>query len=125
MEHVIGIGGIFFKAADPNGLKAWYRDHLGVEVHPHKGVIFRAADDPGGKTVWAPFASDTTYFQPSNATFMINYRVRDMAAMLAQLAAAGVKLEGGPDPSDYGTFAWLLDPEGNKIELWQPPEPKP
>ena len=143
MERVTGIGGIFFKAEDPAALVEWYRRHLGVEPEPFGGVIFRWYERPEagqaavvpstdrsseapaplreGTTVWSAFPKDTGHFAPSAAPFMINYRVRDLDAMLAQLREAGVPLVGEPESSEYGSFAWLQDPEGNKIELWQPP----
>ncbi len=121
MEHVIGIGGIFFKARDPEALKAWYREHLGVPVDANGYVTFATKDDPGPSTLWAPFAADTTYFGPSTSQFMLNFRVADLDAMLAQLRAAGAKVDDKVDESAEGRFGWFVDPEGNKVELWQPP----
>jgi predicted enzyme related to lactoylglutathione lyase len=120
MERVTGIGGIFFKAKDPDKLKAWYRDHLGVPIEEHGSVMFQAKDDPGPGTVWATFAQDTKYFEPTAASFMINYRVKDLRAMLAQLKAAGATVEDKVQDEGYGKFGWATDPEGNRFELWEP-----
>lgn len=119
-ERVIGVGGIFFKAKDPERLKAWYREQLGFPVDEHGFVVFSGKDDPGGSLVWSPFAQDTKYFAPSTAPFMINFRVRDLDAMLAQLRAAGVTVDDKIQDEPYGRFGWIMDPEGNRIELWQP-----
>jgi len=124
MERVTGIGGVFFKSEDPKKLQAWYVEHLGV---PDEGgyVAFRwmEKDRPGeeGMTVWSTFPKDTKHYQPSSAPFMINYRVRDLDAMLVQLRAAGVETVGEPESGPYGRFAWVMDPDGNKVELWEPP----
>lgn len=124
-ERVTGIGGVFLKARDPKALSVWYRDKLGVGVR--EGATFapflwREREDSSriGTTVWSLFRSDTTYFAPSEATCMVNYRVRNLEAMLAQLGAAGVRVEGKLVEDFNGKFAWVLDPEGNKIELWEP-----
>ncbi len=126
MKRVTGIGGIFFKAQDPKALAAWYQQHLGIDVQPWGGAAFRwsGPDNPQGvgSTVWSPFAADTAYFAPSTAPFMVNYRVADLHALLAQLRAEGVQVEDKVDESEYGKFGWVIDPEGNKLELWQPPE---
>ncbi|HET9955552.1 MAG TPA: VOC family protein [Polyangiaceae bacterium] len=120
MERVIGIGGIFFKSRDPKALSAWYRDHLGVPLDEHGMVTFPTEGDPGPCTLWQPFPQDTKYFAPSQSTFMLNFRVKDLRAMLAQLKAAGVSVEEKVQEESYGKFGWLMDPEGNRIELWQP-----
>lgn len=120
MERVTGIGGIFFKARDPDRLKAWYRDHLGVPLDEHGFVTFETKDDPGPSTVWQPFPLDTSYFAPSESSFMLNFRVRDLHAMLAQLRAAGARVDEKVQEESYGKFGWVLDPEGNRIELWEP-----
>ena len=125
MNRVTGIGGIFFKATDPKALAAWYQRHLGIDVQDWGGAAFRwqTAGNPNGvgTTIWSPFAADTTYFAPSTATFMINYRVEDLHALLDILRAEGVRVEEKVEESEYGKFGWVIDPEGNKIELWQPP----
>jgi predicted enzyme related to lactoylglutathione lyase len=118
MQRVRGIGGIFFKAKDPAALTAWYRDRLGVPLEDWGGAVFIA---DGGKTVWNAFKADSTYFAPSTAGFMVNFRVDDLVAMLAQLREAGEQVVGDMDESEFGKFGWVLDPEGNKVELWQPP----
>ena len=122
MEHVLGIGGIFLKARDPQALATWYRDNLGVLIDANQTYgMFAAAtdDDAPAQTVWSAFPMDTTYFAPSTASFMVNYRVADLDKMLAQLRAAGAQVEDRIDDSDFGRFGWALDPEGNRIELWQ------
>ena len=129
MQKVKGIGGIFFKTRDPKALGAWYRDQLGVPVEEWGGASF-GWHPPGeperrANTIWSPFAADTPYFAPSDASFMVNYRVEDLDAMLAQLAASGIDPVGGIEESESGRFAWVLDPEGNKVELWQPPDEGP
>jgi catechol 2,3-dioxygenase-like lactoylglutathione lyase family enzyme len=124
MERVTGIGGIFIRANDPKGLVEWYRDHLGVEPEWETGVCFRwGGDAPAreGMTVWSTFPDDTPYFGPGAQTFMVNYRVGDLDAMLAQLRAAGVPVDEKVDESEFGKFGWATDPEGNRFELWQPP----
>ena len=119
MEHVLGIGGVFFKARDPKALAAWYREHLGVpaEAGQTHGVFTAAAGD---RAVWAVFPADTTYFGPSPASLMVNFRVRNLDAMLAQLRAAGAQVEERVEEYDYGRFGWAADPEGNRFELWEP-----
>lgn len=125
MKRVTGIGGVFFKAKDPKALGEWYRDHLGFDVEPWGGVAFRWAspDNPTGTgtTIWTPFKADTTYFAPSHASFMINLRVHDLHALLAQLRTEGCEVDQKVDESEYGKFGWVMDPEGNRIELWEPP----
>ncbi len=126
MKRVTGIGGIFFKARDPAALGAWYRKHLGLAVEDWGGVAFRWAgeDNPSGtgRTIWSPFAADSSYFAPSEAGFMVNFRVHDLHDLLTALREEGCEVTGEPQESEYGKFGWVIDPEGNKIELWQPPE---
>ena len=120
MERVIGVGGIFFKARDPQALAAWYRDHLGVPIETNQSHGAFVSGSAGEATVWSLFPSDTGYFAPSAASFMVNYRVRDLEAMLSQLRAAGAQVEERIQEYEYGRFGWANDPEGNRIELWQP-----
>jgi len=123
MAKITGIGGIFFKARDPGALSAWYRDVLGLKIEEWNGAMLRT-NVPGHPphVVWCPFAADTDYFAPSAQPFMINYGVDDLAAFLADLEAKGVTVLDRKDEV-YGRFAWIMDPQGNKIELWQPKEP--
>jgi predicted enzyme related to lactoylglutathione lyase len=129
MKRVIGIGGIFFQARDPEKLAAWYKQHLGIEVEDWGGAVFRegAGADLKPKRQaninWSPFEEATEYFKPSEKPFMINYRVQDLDALLAQLRKEGVAIDPKPpEKSEFGYFAWVMDPEGNRIELWEPPE---
>jgi predicted enzyme related to lactoylglutathione lyase len=119
MEHVLGVGGVFFKARDPQALAAWYREHLGVPVETGQtyATLKSAANET---TVWATFPTDTQYFGAPTATFMVNFRVRNLDAMLEQLRAAGAQVEPRIEDYDYGRFGWATDPEGNRIELWEP-----
>ena len=122
MKRVTGIGGVFLSAKDPAALRAWYRNHLGIDVQDWGGTAFRWADDAGAKgtTVWS--IGDGAYFAPSNAPFMVNYRVADLHALLAALRQEGCNVLEKVDDSEFGKFGWVMDPEGNKIQLWQPPE---
>lgn len=126
MKRVTGIGGIFIKAKDPVALRAWYQTHLGIQIDEWGGTAFqwRNDDNPSGTgmTVWSIFDATSTYFAPSAAPFMVNYRVEDLHAVLAALRAEGCAVDEKVDESEYGKFGWVVDPEGNKIELWQPPE---
>ena len=126
MKRVTGIGGIFFKSADPKALGAWYKTHLGLDVEEWGGAALRwkGQHNPEGvgTTIWSPFAADTSYFAPGSAPFMINYRVEDLHALLAALRAEGVQVEDKVEESEYGIFGWVIDPDGNKLELWQPPQ---
>ena len=125
MKRVTGIGGIFFKSPDPQALAEWYRLHLGFDVSPWGGASFSWAtpDNPGGTgaTLWTPFKADTSYFAPSAAPFMINLRVANLHALLAALREEGCDVVGEPQDSEYGKFGWVMDPDGNKVELWEPP----
>ena len=126
--RVAGIGGVFFKARDPVALAAWYREHLGVPVAPGGTHALFAADpdrDDATGTVWSPFPADTAYFGSGPASWMINYLVSDLDAMLAQLRAAGVWVSDEVQDSEYGRFGWAADPEGTRFELWQPPTDVP
>ena len=118
MTGVTGIGGVFFKAEDPKALLAWYAEHLGVPVDAEGYVVFRWAEE--GTTTWAPFPADTKYFGEAGARFMINYRVEDLDATLTRLREEGVEVDAETAEHEYGRFGWAHDPEGNRIELWQP-----
>ncbi len=123
MKRVTGIGGVFFKAKDPKAMYAWYEKHLGLKSG-HGFVDFAWKDSETGEeahTYWTLFKSDTKYLDPSTSPFMINYRVADMDAVVSALESEGVKILGRQD-DEYGRFAWIMDPEGNKIELWAPPK---
>src|SRR5271163_4191970 len=118
MERAV-LGGIFFRAKDPKGLAAWYRDNLGIALEAgqtYASFLSAAADE---MTVWATFPADTEYFG-TPSPFMVNYRVQDLDAMLAQLREAGAKVDDKVEDYDYGRFGWATDPEGNRFELWQP-----
>lgn len=125
MKRVTGIGGIFFQARDPVALRAWYQSHLGIDVLEWGGAAFRWTDNDGrptaGTTVWniAEATSDT--FAPGASAFMINYRVADLHALLQALREEGCNVLDKTDDAEYGKFGWVIDPEGNKVELWQPP----
>jgi len=125
MTRVTGIGGIFFKARDPAALRAWYRTHLGIDVQEWGGFAFRwndaALPDREGVTVWSVFPAESRYFDPSVAPFMVNYRVADLVRVLADLRAEGCVVDDRTDESEHGRFGWVMDPEGNRLELWEPP----
>jgi catechol 2,3-dioxygenase-like lactoylglutathione lyase family enzyme len=152
MKRVSGIGGIFFKSDDPKKLYEWYETHLGIQCSPDgSGAMFEwreIDDDAGGKkpaaangdpatggtpekapantgmTIWSIFPRSSKYFDPSRSSFMINYRVDDLDALLAALKEEGVEIDPHREDFDYGRFAWIMDPEGNRIELWEPPKNK-
>ncbi|TFW34988.1 VOC family protein [Massilia horti] len=125
MKRVTGIGGIFFHAKDPVALRAWYKRHLGIDVQEWGGTAFTWTDDTGnptgGTTVWSIFGGDSNHFAPSTSSFMVNYRVEDLTSLLEALRNEGCHVLEKTDDSEYGKFGWVIDPEGNKIELWQPP----
>ena len=127
MARVTGIGGVFLKAKDPKALAAWYAQHMNLNLSDYGGITFLWSDEvPAGtgKTAWSLFPADTKYFGPGGQTAMVNYRVDDLDGLLAKMKASGVTIDPKPDDSEYGQFAWIVDPEGNRVELWQPPEPK-
>ncbi len=125
MAKVTGIGGVFFRSGDPKGLTGWYTEHLGLPapVDGSVAIPWRHAEDPAreGMTVWAPFPAATGYFGPGGQAFMINYIVDDLDGMLASLRGAGVAVDDRIEEHEYGRFGWATDPEGNRIELWEPP----
>jgi predicted enzyme related to lactoylglutathione lyase len=125
MRRVTGIGGIFFKARDAVALRTWYQRHLGIDVQEWGGAAFTWTDAEGkpvpGATIWTISAAEGDYYAPSSAPFMINYRVEDLQALVAALKAEGCEVLDKVEESEYGKFAWVIDPEGNKVELWQPP----
>ncbi len=125
MKRVTGIGGIFFNSPDPVALRAWYRDHLGIDVQEWGGTAFEWADPEGkptaGSTIWSVGDATGSHFAPSAAPFMINYRVADLHALVEALRAEGCTLLDKVEESEYGKFAWVIDPDGNKVELWEPP----
>lgn len=126
LPRVTGIGGVFFKAQDAPALRAWYRQHLGIDVQDWGGAAFTWTDGDGqpvaGTTVWSVFSAKSQQFAPSTASFMINYRVKDLAALVKALREEGCTVLEETYDSEDGKFAWVMDPEGNKIELWQPSE---
>lgn len=124
MKKVTGIGGIFFKAQNPQALYNWYEQHLGIQGTPLAGALFpwKEAEAPhqDGTTVWSIFPKDTDYLGSSQTSFMMNYRVANLKELLHSLSAQGIEILGQQD-SEYGQFAWIQDIEGNRIELWEPP----
>ena len=125
MNRVTGIGGIFFKAKKPAELQAWYKQHLGIDVQEWGGTAFIWKDSNGnpfaGTTIWSIGPDDSDQFSPSTSTFMINYRVQNLTNLVTILKEEGCNVLPKIDESEYGRFAWVIDPEGNKVELWEPP----
>lgn len=126
MARVTGIGGVFFRSDDPERLFAWYQEHLGIRRGPAGVVDFawRHADDPekSGRTVWHVFPGDTSYFGPTNPAFMFNYIVDDLDGLLEALHGAGAAVDDRREETEFGRFAWVTDPDGNRLELWEPPK---
>jgi catechol 2,3-dioxygenase-like lactoylglutathione lyase family enzyme len=125
MKRVTGVGGIFFKAKDPKALYEWYRVHLGIESNPDgSGAMWRDADHPEipGLYVWSIFPHDTKYFGQGQQAFMVNFRVDNLDELLKALREEGVEIDPKVEAYDYGKFAWIVDPEGNRVELWEPPK---
>ncbi|MEI9911435.1 MAG: VOC family protein [Bacteroidota bacterium] len=125
MKRITGLGGVFIKAKDPKGLAEWYQQHLGIGFNGNSYIDLPFSDETGkpspGYNVLSFFKSDSAYFDPSEKQVMINLRVHDLFALLDQLKAEGIAILGDPVDEEYGKFGWIMDPEGNKIELWQPP----
>ena len=124
MAKITGIGGVFFKSNGDNAaLAAWYQKHLGLALEGWGGAILKWPEDKAedqGLTVWTVAAKDSKWFSPSKSTFMINYRVDNLVELLEQLRAGGVEIVQGPESHENGKFAWIMDPDGNKVELWEP-----
>jgi predicted enzyme related to lactoylglutathione lyase len=125
LKRVVGIGGIFIKSKDPKALREWYRRHLGMDIQDWGGMTFRwntpENPNPDGATVWSVSDASSTYFDPSTAPFMVNYRVEDLDAVLAGLREEGCDVDEKTDTSEFGKFGWVMDPDGNRVELWEPP----
>ena len=125
MKRVTGFGGIFFKAEDAPPIYAWYKHHLGTDLQDWDGAAFTWTDSAGqptgGRTIWSVGADVGVHFAPGKAKFMINYRVEDLHALVDMLKEEGCNVLGKIDESEYGKFTWVIDLEGNKIELWRPP----
>jgi predicted enzyme related to lactoylglutathione lyase len=124
MARITGIGGVFFKSKnDGAALAAWYQKHLGLSVESFGGAILRWPDDKAedkGVTVWCVADKESKWFSPSDSPFMINYRVDNLDELIAQLRGDGVEIISGPESHENGKFAWIMDPDGNKVELWEP-----
>ena len=124
MAKVTGIGGVFFKSkGNPAALAAWYQKYLGIKLEDFGGAVLKWSEDraeDGGLTVWHLAANDSKWFAPSASSFMINYRVDDVGEMVAKLREAGAEGIQGPESHENGKFAWVMDPDGNKVELWEP-----
>jgi len=124
MARITGIGGVFFKSRnDSTALATWYHKHLGMPLESFGGAVLRWPDDKAedkGLTVWHIAEKESQWFSPSDSPLMINYRVDNLDEMIAQLSAGGVEIVGGPESHENGKFAWIMDPEGNKVELWEP-----
>lgn len=125
MKRVTGIGGVFFKAKDAPTLRAWYKRHLGIDVQEWGGAAFTWTDNEGqpigGTTIWSISPEQSDQFAPSQSSFMINYRVEDLQSLVSVLREERCNVLERIEDTEYGKFAWVIDPEGNKIELWQPP----
>ncbi len=121
MAKALGIGGVFFRSEHPEKLGAWYQEWLGIPLEPPYGASFLPDTmPPGGYTVWCPFKTSTDYFDPSNKGHMVNLVVDDLDGALAQVKEGGAEIVGEIEDLDYGRFGWFLDPEGTKVELWEP-----
>ena len=125
MRRVTGIGGVFMKARDPEGLRQWYSRHLGLKLESWGGAVLPwtppEPGQPDGVTIWAVFPESAEHFAPSTARFMVNYRVSDLAAVLEALRSEGCAVDDRTEQTEQGRFGWVMDPEGNRVELWEPP----
>jgi predicted enzyme related to lactoylglutathione lyase len=121
MAKVLGVGGVFFKSPDPERLYSWYSEHLGISKSNEPGVSFQNSEQsPAGYIVWSAFDDDTRYFDPADKQYMFNLVVDDLEGALQQVEKGGAKLIGEVESYDFGSFGWFVDPDGNKVELWQP-----
>ena len=123
VNKVTGIGGIFFKCQDPKKMSNWYKEQLGLVTNEYGSLFeFRSSDQPQQKAYlqWSPFPENTDYFRPGDQSFMINYRVDDLQGLMEVLRKDGIEVLGDIEEYDYGKFGWIIDPDGNKIELWEP-----
>lgn len=120
MKRVTGLGGVFFVSENKEALAAWYRQHLGIDVQEWCGAVL-PWNSPTGTSVWSIFDASTKYFSPGSARFMVNFRVDDLHALLAVLREEGCNVVDDLEESEYGKFGWVIDPDGNKVELWEPP----
>ncbi len=121
MKRVVGVGGIFFKSKDPKALYEWYHQHLGIESEPGAGAMWSGGEITN---VWAIFPQDTKYLGSGPSPFMINYRVENLKELRETLRAEGVEVDDKFQEHEYGKFGWITDPEGNRVELWEPPPPE-
>jgi len=122
-KRVTGLGGVFFRARDPEAIKRWYKEHLHIDSGEHGALFLWREDenpDKKGATAWGPFPEDTDYFDPAKKEYMFNYRVENLEELLRELKNEGVEVVGKMEEYSYGKFGWIMDPEGNKIELWEP-----
>ncbi|GAK88569.1 glyoxalase/Bleomycin resistance protein/dioxygenase family protein [Nonlabens ulvanivorans] len=117
---VTGIGGVFFKCADVAATKAWYQEHLGLPVDDYGCTFWTGPTKEKASQQWSPFKKDSTYFNPGDQEFMINYRVDDLVSLMEQLKKSGVQIAGAIEEFDYGKFGWIIDIDGRKVELWEP-----
>lgn len=126
MKRVTGIGGIFIKSKNPDRLRDWYKRHLGIDVQDWGGTAFRwrSPENPEGhgQTAWSVFDETSSYFDPSKSPFMVNYRVESLHSLLSALRAEGCTVDAKVEESEFGKFGWVMDPDGNRVELWEPPE---
>ncbi|MDF1836698.1 MAG: VOC family protein [Planctomycetota bacterium] len=125
MAKVIGLGGVFFRSEDPAALRAWYAEHLGMPVTEYGASFKPEAIPTGGYQLWSPFVKDSDYLGGPGQSYMINLMVDDVVGCLEAVKKGGAKDVRGPDVSEYGSFGWFEDPDGNRIELWQPADQLP
>ena|SRR3569833_79225 len=121
MARVTGLGGFFFKSLDPQALAAWYKKHLDLAITDFGGAMYGEDEKRAGFTLWMPFKADSNHFRPSTKDFMFNLRVDDLHGLLQKLRSEGVQVDADVQEMEYGKFGWIMDPEGNRVELWEPP----